>query len=313
MWSLCSYEGKTVADEIVDTPETPRDPNAPQQPPSPPLPPTVKGNEDGEGHNNEPNRSDIQKTYVKPKHWTKYVEAICALALVFITFYYTRAAYRQAVASETAANAANISAQTADATLKEIQKNELASSDQFKTQLEKLDASIGQARRLADATEKANRNAENADRPWLGGQINVIGFEAGRNPEAFCAFVNGGRRPAFVEHQVCELVGDKMVPMPDVAGEYKPKGLVLPGGTVTMHQVFFAGGDPTYIQDGKMTSTLLSLYDSSQWHLRINSTVTYRDIGTGKIHHTTMCVRYQPAEYKSPASWTDCDTGNYAD
>ena len=238
---------------------------------------------------------------------------VCTILIMVATIAYAVTAWRQLAAiNAQIVQAGKDSEKSRQQFMVQIQHFD-ASLGVNETQIGKLDASIQQSKRLADATEQANRNAENANRPWLGGQIKVIGFEAGRDPEAFCAFVNGGRRPAFVEHQVCELVGDKMIPMPDVAGGYKPKGLVLPGGTVTMHQVFFAGGDPTYIQDGKMTSTFLSLYDSSQWHLRINSTVTYRDIGTGKIHHTTMCVRYQPAEYKSPASWTDCDTGNYAD
>jgi hypothetical protein len=71
------------------------DANAPQNPPPPILPPSVEGNENPESDDHEDHRNKIEKTKLKPDHWTKYLESICGAILVMITFYYTRAAYRQ--------------------------------------------------------------------------------------------------------------------------------------------------------------------------------------------------------------------------
>jgi hypothetical protein len=94
---------------------------APNQPPPPILSPSIEGNENGESGNSKSDGKKVQKTYIKPEHWTKYVEAICGLALVCITYYYTNAAFRQAAASETAANAARDSVTVATRILTETQ------------------------------------------------------------------------------------------------------------------------------------------------------------------------------------------------
>lgn len=93
------------------------DPRASQQTPPPVLPQPVERNKQGRGGDGKGNGKKIEKTYLKPEHWTKYVEAICGVALVFITYYYTQAAFRQAVASEKAANAAKSAADTAQTSL----------------------------------------------------------------------------------------------------------------------------------------------------------------------------------------------------
>jgi hypothetical protein len=89
------------------------DSNTSKQPPPPTDPPHIKGSEDGEGGGQKDNRYPIQKTKYKPAHWVGYTEALFGLILVFITAYYTKAAFRQAVASETAATAARSAADTA--------------------------------------------------------------------------------------------------------------------------------------------------------------------------------------------------------
>jgi hypothetical protein len=105
------------------------DSDAPESPPEPTLPPPVKRNEDSKSRHNTGSSSNVQKPKKEPQHWTRYLEAFCALALVLITFYYTRAAFRQAKASETAANAALSAAQTADATLKHTTANDKATGE----------------------------------------------------------------------------------------------------------------------------------------------------------------------------------------
>lgn len=72
----------------IDDPETPRK-VLPQI-----KPPPIERNEYGES-GDEGNRNDVQKTKVKPEHWTKYVEVVCGVALVLITGYYAYFAARQ--------------------------------------------------------------------------------------------------------------------------------------------------------------------------------------------------------------------------
>ena len=166
---------------------------------NPPLQPPVEGNEDNASDNGQNGIHRVAQNQNEPQHWTRFVEAACAVLLVLITGNYTYYASKQASAAITAANAANTSAGTADATLKEIQKNERSSSDQFRTQLRKLDDTINQAKRLADASEKANANILEADRPWFGAILSEqSAFEVGKIPSATVVFNNSGKRPAKV-------------------------------------------------------------------------------------------------------------------
>jgi hypothetical protein len=100
--------------------------NAPEQPPPDPSGTPIKGNENDEGNNGESNPHKIHYCKEKPDHWSKGVEAVCAIALVFITGYYTRAAFRQAKASETAATAAKDAVGVASGTLAETVRSNQA-------------------------------------------------------------------------------------------------------------------------------------------------------------------------------------------
>jgi hypothetical protein len=94
------------------------DGKTPQQSPSPSLPPPVERNENSEGDNGQRDGPRIANDENKPPHWTRHVEAVCAIILVLITGTYTYYASRQACAAVTAANAAKSAADTAYASLK---------------------------------------------------------------------------------------------------------------------------------------------------------------------------------------------------
>ena len=61
-------------------------------------------------------------------------------------------------------------------------------------QADKLEKSVRQAARLAKATEEANSNAANADRPWIGAFFSVSNFESGKAPTYTVTYINSGRR-----------------------------------------------------------------------------------------------------------------------
>lgn len=94
-------------------PEDAADKERPGSPPNTPLvsevPPTQP--HDRERCHCRPDQTPLWKQTLE------YVAAVCGIALVVITLYYTRAAYRQAAASEVAANAAESAADTATKTL----------------------------------------------------------------------------------------------------------------------------------------------------------------------------------------------------
>jgi hypothetical protein len=105
------------------------DSKAPQEPPPPTPPPSVEGNENGKGGDGEQGRHQIAKDKDGPPHWTRYMEAACAVILVLITGTYTYFARQQAGAAITAAGAAKSAADIADATLKHVTANDKATSE----------------------------------------------------------------------------------------------------------------------------------------------------------------------------------------
>jgi len=82
------------------------------QVPSPMAPPIEGQGTDG-GSDGPPSLNTVSNGKDNPKHWTKYAEAICAIALVFITAYYAYNASKQAGAAIAAAKAAESAANTA--------------------------------------------------------------------------------------------------------------------------------------------------------------------------------------------------------
>lgn len=69
-------------------------PDAAQQTPNPPNPPIIKGNKNPEGAGDESNGKNAIE-HKPPKHWVEYIEGLCAIALVFITGFYTYYASKQ--------------------------------------------------------------------------------------------------------------------------------------------------------------------------------------------------------------------------
>src|SRR5215469_2880824 len=106
-------------------------------------------------------------------------------------------------AAKVSADAAKSAAQTASDTLNELKDNEASSTSQFKEQLGRLDASIKQAQRMANATEQANANAIAADRPWIAGRIEVTDFDVDKKGHVTCTLENTGKRPARILFSTC--------------------------------------------------------------------------------------------------------------
>jgi uncharacterized Zn finger protein (UPF0148 family) len=147
-------------------------PIAPLAPETPPPPPHYR-----ERQHCRPDQTPLWK------YTLEYVAAVCGIALVIITAYYTRAAYRQAVASETAANAARDAVKVARDTLTETQA---ANSQQRIENTASLQATID--------------NFHTDQRAWV--SLKNMGFEQGtlKNGDYISAKItltNTGKTPAL--------------------------------------------------------------------------------------------------------------------
>jgi hypothetical protein len=156
--------------------------------------------------------------------------------------------------------------------------------------LEHMDASTGQTSRLAAATEKANANVLNADRPWVGGFIQVVDFEAGKSPEAICTFVNGGRRPAYIEKATCGSEMDKL-DINTIRDPRKPgTSIMLPGLQLVTRNAIYEGGTANFIQDGsKMTQSLVDEFTLGHVHMKVWAKLSIEISKRGRFT-TLLCV-----------------------
>ncbi len=115
-------------DKIPGTEEAAADTsNARHTPPPPPLS-AIKRDENVEGGHSQGGCNQVAKNEDDPPHWTRYVEAACAILLVLITSAYTYYAAKQTKATQDAANAATSAATTASDSLK-ISREQFASSE----------------------------------------------------------------------------------------------------------------------------------------------------------------------------------------
>lgn len=195
------------------TAEANDDTNTTQQSPAPPLPPSVKGHENGEGNNRQGGGNRITQKQDEPPHWTRYVEAACALALVLITATYTHYASRQAEAAITAANAAKESADWAAAAF------ETSDSD-FQRTMSQMITQTTQQVKAANASQSAARTAQDAlyisNRAYI-----VTGRPDVSYAEKFVTIPveNIGRAPSrkveFVAHEATINIAD-----PSVGGRF---------------------------------------------------------------------------------------------
>jgi len=204
-------------------------------------------------------------------------------------------------------DAATQASQTAKDTLAAMQAGQVSSDVQFGTQLQKLDASIKQADRLASATEKANANAVGADRPWIGGVPVISQFEVGKNITLGFMFTNNGKRPAFVESTKVRFdIYPSFPTVPEYTNPHNEKfstNFVVPGasfGTIESGDTPLEQPIMDALQKGILTYYLFS-------------EVRYRDALTNDEHITHMCLLFIPRNKSATdQGWRNCPEYNDA-
>jgi len=160
------------------------------------------------------------------------------------------------------------------------------------------------ANRQATASEVANRNALNAERPWMGVSINVDSFEVDKTPTVTINFFNSGRRPAKVTRTqyrwVTYAVFPRSIEYPET-GTFKSTNLVLPN----------AASNVTFTMD-KVTEPQMSALKSRSLSLYIHTNIEYEDPVTNARHWTHACWQYIWFEKGIRSGFYNCQKYNEA-
>ena len=206
------------------------------------------------------------------------------------------------------------------AALRSASQSSMDSSKQFQVQLRhfdasigtqqiqigKLDASISQASRLADATEKANWNVLENDRPWIGAYLQGANFEVGKKLPLSIIFMNSGRRPAKADLVV--MHGNIYKTFPDPEKEYDYSGMksrvvIVPNSTT----------QSTTSPDHEMTDLELQIVNSGSSTFYVFAKMEYHDVRTQKKHWIHVCYQYIPLSKVWAGGFQQCNQYNETD
>jgi hypothetical protein len=172
-------------------------------------------------------------------------------------------------------------------------------------EVNKMDESAHQTRRLARATERANENVLDEDRPWIGILIDITGFEANQTPIKTVRLINTGKRPALITSFTTD--GDyfkSMSETPPYRGETSIRGQFLVPGT---HYEAIVN---LFKDDGILKPESLSILNAEIITFFSYASVEYTDKRTGKKYFTHACVRYAPQATERKAGFFGCDSYN---
>lgn len=164
-------------------------------------------------------------------------------------------------------------------------------------QATQLGYNVTQSKRLADETGTANQNTLEADRPWMGGFIQVTDFDSGKKPSYTIAFTDSGKRPARVDISRSRESWYMSFPS-DPDSEYKKYLVAHPEAGESSTDIVVPG------QPLLMTVQDDSVIDETFWRTATtpNSPITffifakveYTDPRTNKHYWTHICQRFYP-------------------
>ena len=212
------------------------------------------------------------------------------------------AAKAQADAARTQAEDTKTIAESARSQAANTQSLALATSDE----VAKLGASVREAHRLALAAEEANKNAIDAERPWVGVvSVSADPIASGKSGVARVNVVNSGRRPArLLRFRVASGVFGgfpEHPPFPNsTAWPDLSQTVLLPGMGAT-NEFPFAEISPGQFE--AMAGGVLRFY--------IYGVIDYEDVRVkGTPHSTSVCLFWTAT--KSSAPFATCPEHNEA-
>lgn len=178
--------------------------------------------------------------------------------------------------------------------------------DKLNIQAGELDESAKQMSRLATATEKANANVIDNDRPWIGVAMRIDPLEVGKIPTVDVSMINTGKRPAKVTSM--EFQGQVFTVFPKIP-PYKPQGppstAILMPGFPTSSKYNVTNESITQETMNVLTGRTATLYEYIK--------VEYVDVRTGTSHHTHACWNYIPETKAFAAGFYSCTEYQDAD
>jgi hypothetical protein len=211
------------------------------------------------------------------------------------------AADKTRIASETSAKSATDFATAAGSINKELGD----AVGKLNLQAGALNQSVKEATRLAIATEKANANAVNAERPWIGIRIEVSNFVKGGKPVAVFTTTNSGRRPALLLRTVFATGEFSRFPfIPNYGSGPRSTTLELPGASAT---------STIFIPEITVSEEGLRKLDAGASQYFAFGDVEYEDLASQTKHWTHACVFYAPKTDIYDAGFNNCPTYNETD
>ncbi len=156
----------------------------------------------------DPQKTQNRKIFDKPDKigMDRIVELFLSCAIVYFAWSQARIAKASSDSSSAQVGKLIVTADRIDDAADRFSTSASHINDGVSDAVTKLNIQAGSlsnsataANRLARATEKANDNVLNSDRPWIGALPTIGQFEAGKTVTLGFVFVNSGKRPAFVK------------------------------------------------------------------------------------------------------------------
>jgi len=161
------------------------------------------------------------------------------------------------------------------------------SNETLRQTTEKMQLQANAMNRLAKATEDANANVIDSDRPWLGSALAIDQDVAvGNNPTVTILFQNSGKRPARVIDIEAQpnlfTIFPKNPPYTLKPNGRQSASFLVPGAGLNLK---------LKVATDKIDDHLLASLTGAKYFY-IYSRIVYIDVRTNVVHHTYSCWKY---------------------
>jgi len=165
-------------------------------------------------------------------------------------------------------------------------------------QVKKLEAGVKETHALATAAQTANKNAVEADRPWIGGALTVQDFEANKIPTYTIIWVNTGKRPAKITLTISKSGPFDFGVNPQYTGYHTVPSinLIVPGQPMTH----------AWQDDGPISEPEMAALKAGTLPFRVYAKIEYSDLRTNISYWTHMCWRYMPTMPYMNGGFANC-------
>lgn len=171
-------------------------------------------------------------------------------------------------------------------------------ADNAGEQVGKLQDGVNETHALAIAAQSANKNALEADRPWMGGALAVQDFEANKTPTFTITWVNTGKRPARVTLSASKSIPFDFGSNPQYGGyDTTPSiNLVVPGQPMVL----------AWQNEAPISEPEMAALKSGALPFRVYTKVEYVDVRTNIPYWTHICWRYMPKILYVNGGFSNC-------